>query len=81
MKSIALFSVVSWVLLGSSVGNGITVVQYGALGILGFVVVWFCLKGFPAILRAQDRERERLTAVIERLSQEIQVLNERNRRK
>lgn len=81
MKLVALFSAMNWLLLGTSVGSGLTVVQYGALGLLGFVVIWFCLKGFPAILKSQEKERERLEKVIHELNQEIKLLNERNRKK
>jgi hypothetical protein len=81
MKSIAIFSAVSWLLLGTSVGDGITVVQYGALGILGFVVVWFCVRGFPAIIEAQKGGIEALKASIDALATEIRVLKERIDRK
>jgi len=79
MKFIALGTVASWLLLGNTV-TSTTGVQYTALGLLAFVVIWFCMKGFPAILKSQKDERERLVGVIEKLEQEIRLLNERNRR-
>jgi len=79
MKLIALFSVVSWGLLGMSVPETTSGIQYSALAILAFLVVWFCLKGFPAILKAQDKERERLIALVAKLEEEIRLLNERIR--
>ena len=81
MKLIASFSAVSWVLLGTNVGNGVSVVQYGALGILAFVVVWFCLRGFPSILDAQKGEVRVLKKAIDELAAEIRVLKVRISRK
>lgn len=74
MKAIALFSVASWLLLGANIGDHMSVVQYGALGILAFVVVWFCLKGFPAILDSQKGEVKVLKQAIDELAAEIRVL-------
>jgi hypothetical protein len=81
MKLAALATMASWMLMGTTVGTSASIVQYGALGLLSFVVVWFCMKGFPAILKSQRDERNALIGVINELKQEIRVLNERNRRK
>ncbi len=77
MKLIALFSIVSWGLLGMSVPETTSGIQYSALAILAFLVVWFCLKGFPAILEAQKGEVKALKASIDALATEIRVIKER----
>jgi len=79
MKFLAFGTAVSWVLLGTGVGSSLSVVQYGALGLLAFIIVWFCLKGFPAILKLLEQREKKYEKVIEELKKEIQLLRARNR--
>ena len=74
MKLVAFGITTSWVLLGSTVGASASVVQYGALGLLAFVVVWTCMKGFPALLKSQKEEREAFQEAIEELKTEVKLL-------
>jgi len=77
MKVVAIGTVASWLLLGTTVGSSASVVQYGALGLLAFVVVWVCTKGFPALLKSQKSQVDELKEAIYELKQEIRVLKER----
>jgi hypothetical protein len=78
MKIVAIGTAVSWVLLGTGVGSSLSVVQYGALGLLSFIIVWFCMKGFPAILKILEAREKKYESVINELKEEIKILRARN---
>lgn len=78
MKTLAIGTATSWLLLSTGLGTSLNVVQYGALGLLAFIIVWFCLKGFPAILGVLESREKKYEAVIEELKHDIELLRARN---
>lgn len=77
MKLLAFGTAISWVLLGAGVPSSGSYIQYGALGLLSFVVVWACTKGFPALLKEQKDDRNLFRDAIDELKTEIRVLKEK----
>ncbi len=72
----------SWIVMASDGITGSTgYVQYGALGLLAFVIVWLLTKGFPAMIKAQKQDRDLFRAAIYVLRREIRLLRRDIRKK
>lgn len=76
MKFVAIGTGVSWLVMAT---EGITssagFVQYGALGLLAFVIVWLLTMGFPALMKEQQADRKLFRESVEDLKTEIKLLS------